>query len=316
MAELNKISCTDESGNNTGIPDCFVNPKYIMGIILTPPTFKIAAADMADLLTALQTATMAGAGARIYPLINFVALSADNSQAPTKESFGYGASIVIKDGDYDMTFQYVDGGLCLHKQLRTFNSKKWGVFFVDADGIIYGYKNGNDLQAIPLNQFYAEKWKVSDGSKSAQFLVDVSFKSQYLNEFVGFIATADEFDIATTVTGLINLIVKEVTALATGTVKVQINTSCGGANLYDTFKSALSLVGAWSASNAATGSAITITTVTANDTDKSFSLAFNTTAGYPSTGGKINLSLAAPAALAALASPMVGYESNVLVETV
>lgn len=317
MAELNKIVCQDATGNNTGIPSCYLDPKQIIGVILTPVSYKIAAADMADLQTTLQDSTLAGAGSRIYPLLNFVALQADNSEAPTKQNFGYGASLTVREGNYNLTFQYTDGGLCLHKQLRTFNGKKWGAFLVDADGVIFGYKNGADLQAIPLVEFYAQPWKPNDGSNVAQFLVDVSFKPQYLNEFVGFIATSDDFDIATSVTGLINVVIKEVTALAAGVVKVQVITSCGGANLYDQYKTALSQVGAWLATNASTGAEITVSSVTANDADNSFSVTLDTSdTDYPSSGGKVNLSLAEPSDLADLSTPMTGYESNVLVETV
>lgn len=315
MAELNKIVCQDATGNNTGIPSCYLNPKQIIGVILTPVSYKIAAADMSDLQSKLQEGTLAGAGSRIYPLLNFVALQADNSEAPTKQNFGYGASLTVREGNYNLTFQYTDGGLCLHKQLRAFNGKKWGAFLVDDDGVIFGYKNGPDLQAIPLVEFYAQPWKPNDGSNVAQFLVDVSFKPQYLNEFVGFIAT--DFDIATSVTGLINVVVKEVTALAAGVVKVQVVTSCGGANLYDQYKTALSQTDAWVATNASTGVEIDVSSVTANDADNSISVTLDTEGpSYPATAGKVNLSLAEPSALADLATPMTGYESNVLVETV
>ncbi|TAN17235.1 MAG: hypothetical protein EPN37_07215 [Chitinophagaceae bacterium] len=317
MANLNQIVCQDTGGSNTGIPACFLDPKQIIGVIITPVGYTIKAADMATLQTKLQADTMAGAGARIYPLINFVALSADNTQKPVMQNLGYGFSLFVREGNYDLSFQYTDGGLCLHKQLRAFNNKNWGIFLVDADGVLYGYKSGSDLQSIPLVQFYAEPWKMNDGSKVAEFIVSVSFKPQYLNEWVGFLSTAADFDIATSVVGLINLTVSQVTALAAGSVKVQVATSCGGSNLYDQYKAALSLVGAWSATNASTGTVIPIASVTANDADKSFTVAFTTTAPpYPATGGKLNLSLASAADLAALATPMVGYESNVLVETV
>lgn len=317
MAELNAIKCLDSGGNNTGSPECFLDPKQFIGIILTPVDYKIAAADMDDLQATLQADTMAGVGARIYPMINFVALDADNSEAPTKQTFGYGFSLTVRDGNYALAFQYTDGGLCLHKQLRMFNGKKWGALIVDADGVIYGYKNGADLQAIPLIEFYAAPWKPNDGSNVAKFTVEISFRPQYLNEYVGFLATADEFDIATTVKGLINLVIKEVTALASGSVKVQVVTSCGGSNMYDLWKTSLSNVGAWVVTNDTTGGEITVSSVTAADADKSFTMALDTAdTDYPDPGGKINIRLADPDDLAGSPVNMPGFESNTLVETV
>lgn len=317
MAELNQIKCQDSKGGNTGIPDCFFTPEHIVGIILTPPNYKVAKADLSDLQATLKESTLAGPAARIYPLINFVALDADNTEDPTRQTFGYGASLIVRDGNYQLSYQYTDGGLCLHKQLRMFNGKKWGAYLVDANGVIIGYKNGDDLQAIPLMEFYAAPWRVADGSNVSKFTVSIQFQPQYANEFVGFVETKDEFDIATTIRGLINLVVKEVTAIsAAGLVKVQVITSCGGANLYDLYKTNLANAEAWLAVNQATGAEITVSTVVANDADKSFSITLDTAgASYPAAGGKIGLSLAAPADLAAAPVSMDGYESNTLTET-
>lgn len=317
MAELNKLVCSDQSGNNTGIPSCGLDIKQIAGIILTPPGAKILAADMADLQTAISAKTLAAPSSRWYPIMNILAMSSDNSEAPVKQTFGYGTSKIIRDGNYDWTFQY-DATLCTHKQIRNFNTQKWGFFAIDDNGVVLGYKDGDDLAAIPLLQFFAAPWKAADGSNETQYTINLVFKPKYANELAGFISTQDEFDIFTAVAGLLNVVIKEVTALAAGgVVVVKALMSCGGANLYGTYKTALSIVGAWVIKNALTGAVIALTTVAANDAGEQFTLTIDATdPAYPVTPDKLTISLATPTALAALATPMVGYESNALTETV
>lgn len=317
MATLNAISCLDSGGYNTGVPSCFYTPAEIQGIILTPLGYKITKADMADLLTKLQTDTQADVGSRIYPFMNIVALDADNSEAAVKQTLGYGLSVIIRDGNYALSYQYLDGGLCLHKQFRMFNGKKWGGYLVDANGVILGYKNGDDLQAIPLLEFFAEKWKMSDGSNVSKFLLDLTFKPQYLNEFVGFLDTQSEFDIFSVITGLINVVVQEVTPLAAGVVKVKIVASCGGSNLYGSVKAGLTQQSAWIVTNDDTGDVVALTTAAANDADESFTLTADTAdPNYPASGGKLDIRLANPSALAIAPINIVGIESNTLTETV
>lgn len=319
MATLNQITCGAQASGNTGIPDCFADPKLIKGMILTPVGFKIAAATIASgLLASLQTSVHAARASRIYPLLNFEALLNDSTEDPTRQSFGYGRSVMVREGNYSLQFQYLDGGLCLHKQLRNFNGSKWGAFLVDAEGTIIGTKSGDDLMAIPLDEFYAEPWRMASGSEQARYTLMMQFKPGYINEDIGFVQTKGEFDIFDDVKGLLNLKLTAVNALTAGAVKVKVEESCGGENIYDVHSGQLDEVSAWVAKNKVTGAAITITSVTPDATLKAFGLQLNASdTDYPTSDQDLTIELAAPSVLKAEPISLEGYEgANVLTLTV
>lgn len=319
MANLNQITCGAQTSGNTGVPSCFADPKLIKGMILAPVGFKISAAAIAStLLSTLQAATHAARASRIYPLLNFESLLNDSTEDPTRQTFGYGRSVMVREGNYSWQFQFIDGGLCLHKQLRNFNGSKWGAFFVDADGMLIGTKSGNDLMAIPLDEFYAEPWRPGSGSEQARYTVMVQFKPNHINEDIGFVDTKAEFDIFDDVKGLLNLKLEVVTALAAGAVKVKVVESCGGENIYDLYNGSLDEVSAWVVKNKATGGLITVTSVTPDANLKAFGLALTTgDTDYPTTGQDLTIELAAPSVLKAAPISMSGYEgANVLTQTV
>lgn len=310
MATLNKITCGTIEGGNTGIGDCPFLPKYIAGIILGPVGFKLLASEIASTLqTALKTATHAAKSARIYPVQNFKALDADNTEAPTKQTFGYGDVKFIREGKYALSFQHVDGGICLHKNLRKFNGSNLAAYLIDADGVLIGYKNGSDLQMIPLVDFYAQPMKLSTGAEVAKLLIDLQFKPEYLNELIGFVETRDEFNIEDIV-GLEDVVLSVQTALnATGEVDIKLKTSCGGVDLYDLFKTNFSQITAWTPKNKTTGAAITVTSVTANDSTKSWTVNMDSAdTDYPTATNKLILSLADPSVLKAVPISVEGYE--------
>ncbi|HEX7906233.1 MAG TPA: hypothetical protein VF487_20305 [Chitinophagaceae bacterium] len=314
MATLNKITCGTTEGGNTGIGDCPFLPKHFVGAIIGPVGFKLTAAELAStLLAALKTGTHAAKAARIYPIQNFKALDADNTEAPTKQTFGYGDQKFIREGKYALSFQHVDGGICLHKNLRKFNGTNLAAYFIDADGVLIGYKNGSDLQMIPLIDFYAQPMKLSAGSEVAKLLIDFQFKPEYLNELIGFVETRDEFNIDDVI-GLEDVVLSVQTAInATGEVDIKLKTSCGGVDLYDLFKTNFTQLTAWIAKNKTTGAVITITAVTANDSTKSWTVNMDSTdVDYPAAAAKLILSLAAPSVLKAAPINVEGYESGEL----
>lgn len=316
MPELNKIVCGDNSKGNTGIPDCPFDPALLEGIILTPQGFKITKTQITStLLATLKAATHAARGARIFPILNFEDIE-DKTEEPTYETFGYGTKKLVKENPYDFDITYLDGALCLSNQLRLFNTKKWSAFFVNNQGVLMGIKSADDLLAIPLETFFAKAVKIATGSTSSRFMFNVQFEKKYLNEQIGFVQT--DFDIFDEVKGLLNVLLVQVTALASGKVTVQVVTSCGSQNLYDLYSTNLTQVSAWVVKNATTGNAITVTSVATNPTASAFELTLNTSdTDYPTSGNKLTIELSAPAVLSASPINMSGYENvNLLTETV
>lgn len=319
MAEVNKVSCGTLLRGNTGIPNCYLDLKLFTGMILTPVGFILTKTQInSQLLATLQAATLAARTSRIYPILKLEDVT-DSTEQPVYQTYGSGRKVLVREGKYSFEASYVDGGLCLSNQLRNFNASKWGAFFVDSNAIIAGTKVGDDVMAIPLNLFYNQPFTIATTSTAALYKLNVELDPKYLNEEIGFIDTKlDNFDIFDEVKGLLNLVIKDTTALMGGKVEIQTTLSCGGDNIYDLFSTNLAHTGVWVVKNATTKAAITVTSVAAVPANKTIELTLDTTdTDYPATGAKLTIELAQPAVLAATPILMVGFDgANILTLTV
>lgn len=308
MSLLNSLNCIADAGN-TGVGSCSLDFKKIVGAILTPKGYTIpssALADSAALLAQLQADTEAvNKASRIYPIMGFVNAE-DNSTGLQKQTFSYGVEAPVRDGINNWGFQFVKGGLSLLQKLRLFNkSTAYDFLFVDDENKILGTasSDGTGLKAIPSMYFWARQWKANTGQAISEYTCEFAFLPKYINEYVAFVSAG--FDIATNVVGLQDVAVTGVADSTSGSY--DLTAISNGTNLGDLYATELADAGVWTAANFQTGSAIPITGVTYDSTNKYFIVALNkTNANYPATGF-VSINLAAPATLAA--AGVAGFES-------
>lgn len=229
--KLGQLSCL-ENTKNVGFGGCFLDWKQIRGALLYDKPRTFSASEIAALETTLLSDAAADAkSARMFPIHKFVAPT-DNSEDVILETFDYGSKAIVRDGDIDWTFQYVDGGGCLSKALRTHNGKRW-VLFYDSEFKIMGYDLRGQLSAIPLQFFYASPFKLATGSTTAKYMVRFVFESKYANEESQFIKSSfDPSEIA----GLQDIdIILNTWDQDTGVANVTLQIACGAENIYDLF---------------------------------------------------------------------------------
>lgn len=312
MSLLNYLNCTSDAGN-TGIGACALDFKKIVGAILTPKGYKIAAADLADaasLLAKLQADTLQTSKvSRIFPIHGFVSVE-DNSTGLQKETFNYGPEAPVRDGINNWTFKFVNGGLTLLKNLRLFNKNNaYDFLFIDDENKILGTAGVDEtgapcLKAIPSMYVWAHQWKANTGQAVSDYKVEFAFEPKYVNEYVAYAPAG--FDMATNVTGLQDVALSGTAAVTSGVFNIEA--IAGGTNLGDLYDTELAAAGAWEAKNATTGAAITVTGVTYDSSAKKFVVALNASdPDYPATGFVL-INLVTPSALAAL--QVVGFEST------
>lgn len=303
MSILNQKNC-DPAGGNTGYGDCFIDLKNIVGGLLVPNTREYTPAETASaatLLAAIQADIIAEAGSRVYPMGSYVAIT-DNSEAPVIQTFGYGGLAVTREGLYNLSFQFLNGGLCLSKSLRKFNGSNRSVLLFDATGLLVGWKSGANLKGIPLDMFYQNPLKLNDGSNVTIYMTQIAFKPIYLNDQVGFV----EMNIAelSALTGLQDVVLSEVGASAEPNFIIKLRTGCNGFDLYDLYADELAYNTLWKAVNQE-GETITITSVTKNADNKAWNVVID--GSDPDVSGPVILSLVSAAELAA--AGIEGYES-------
>ena len=302
--ELNRTICVTE-GSNTGFGDCVLNPSYMAGAFLAPTNFVITKENIAGLQAFLMAAASAALQQnRIFPVHYFEQIET-NSEDKTIVTLGYGGKAVVKEGDYDWAFQFFQGGLCLHKALRVFNGPGKSVYFYDANGVLYGTKDGDNLKPIPLSYFWADPWKPNDGTNATIYMAQFVFKPKYINENIGFIKT--DFNLED-IKGLQTVAIKEAAQSAFPVLKIKAITGCAGEDLFDTYAAELAVVDAWRATSG--GAEIAITSVSQDAALKAWTITVDTADANYNPDAVFQINLVNPPALTALA--VVGFEGKAL----
>lgn len=97
-------------------------------------------------------------------------------------------------------------------------------------------------------------------------------------------------------------------AAATGDAyKIAARTLYAGTDIYDTYKDLLAVVGAWKFTKVSDGSSVAVASVVKDDALKGWTVS---SAAGPVSGDELKLELVDPTALAALAAPVTGIESQ------
>lgn len=305
MADLNKLNCLTSLGN-TGFGSCVLDFKNIVGAIRLP---KGAELDIADIKASLIAAVRNNNKAlRAFPFFNLIS-TVDSTEEIVIQTFQTGAKKVVREGFNDWKFQYVDGGLTLHKQLRTFNYQTADFLFVDAENKIMCLPGSTvtKIKGIPVTGgfFHALPWKLNDGSKVAEYMVQFTMPVKYTNDLVAFVKA--DFDVPSTVLGLQDVKVTGVGAVTSGVYNMNVETCSVGTNLGDLYPTELASSSLWTAKNTATGASITISGVSYDAANKKFVVTLATTAPpYPATG-TVSINLADPSTLSA--AGVDGFES-------
>lgn len=309
---INSFNCQAVGTANTGVGECSLEISKIVGFFLVGKGFVLTAANLAT-NAALQAALIAAAeadskSARIYPVHNLLDIT-DNTADPTEQTFGYGPSVIVQEGNYNFVFPYLTGGICLSNALRKFNGNSIRVIFYDSNGTLIGWKQGDTMVGIPLNQFYSNPWRPATGAAVMNLGVRFNFEPRYINEELGFFKT-DGFSLES-IEGLQNVKLSQSGVQAKPVYKIKANAGCSGLDLYDDFSAAIASAPAnFVASNAATGANIAVTSVAVDANIKGWTVTLDSAdPDYPITGS-INLSLAAPSVLKAAGVP--GFEGLVL----
>jgi hypothetical protein len=255
---LNEKICL-AGGGNTGYAECFLDPKFIVGLVLVPQGSQITEADAEDFGAFLQTKINdADPSERWYPVKDFVGIT-DNSEDVTLETYGYGGKNVTREGDYDWTLRYVDGGICLLKSLRKFNGVKKDVFFVDANGVLFGTNVSGVMQSIPLTLLHTMPWKANDGTATTNYGIRLSFRPKPVNDDLSFFDMSSQGVIFSSFQGLRNVSLVVLDPENAPITKVRVLSGCDRKNLYEEFSAELADVGVWRATTVSGGS-LTITT--------------------------------------------------------
>ena len=299
MATRNELDCLTTLGN-TGFGTCILDFKNIIGAIRLP---KDAEIDITDLQTALTDLVCNDSKAlRGYPFFDFKTPT-DNTEDLVVQTFADGSKKPVREGFNDWKFQYVDGGLSLHKNLRTFNGLDADFLFIDGDSpnkiMCLAGSAADKIKGIPVagGFFWAHPWKLNTGAAVAEYMVQFTMPVKYTNDEVNFVVA--DFDVPSTIKGLQDVDLTLASGGTSGVFNATLLTSTVNTNLGDVYPTELAAGGLWTAKNTATGTAITISSVSYDEDNKYFIVTLATTAPPYPASGTVTINLAAPSVLAA-----------------
>lgn len=302
--KLNKPVCATSFGN-TGFGECTLDPAEFEGAIQVGKDFSIATGDLATLFTKFDTARHAAIGARLFPYKNFISVT-DNTEEPSITTTDYGAKYKTRDGDYDITFRYIKGGVQAHQEFQKNEGDGKYFYFFDKKGVLYGYKSGGALKPIPVDQFLVLPWRFATGADKASYLLRFIISQVYLNKGnLGFLSITD-FNIRD-IEGLQN--VDLILAGQAGNVlTVQARSSISDVDMHATYGTVMAAAGGWKCINKATGATVTITTVASTTGGWTVTLDSTTYTGL-TAGAQLELSWVAPSVLSQSPYNVKGFET-------
>ena len=260
MANISGILSQAAASGNVKPSAIYLDVKNIVGVILAPKGYQIsntALASQASVIAALQAdINNASKSARLYPIFGFEQIQ-DGSEDITVQTTSIGSRHVVREGYNDWKFEFFTGGQSLLTNLRKFNKQSTAhdFFFIDAGGRIIGMiakdSTGNTiLQAIPCDGgfFWAHPFKMNDGSKLAQYMMQFVFAPKYINELLNYVELTN-YDLPTTLIGLEDVNLTGIADAATSGSYDIVPQTPTGIYLAANYQTALLQNGAWSAIN-------------------------------------------------------------------
>jgi hypothetical protein len=305
MATLNKPLCATNYGN-TGVGECFIDLDKLIGAIQVPPSFQIAQSDVAGLLAFFETKIHAAIGTRVFPYPKLTNIT-DNTEDITINTTDYGDKIYVKDGFYDWTFRYLNGGVQLHQELAKNGGANKHFLFFDKNSVLVGYKSGAYLKGIPVDQFRVLPWRPNTGAESALFNMRFIIDPVYLNGGnLGFLKV--DFNLLD-LAGLQDIELRIIDQAA-NVATVQVRSKISDVNLYETYRTNLLETTAWRAFKSS-GALSSVTNVADNAGDEGFDVTLNPgDVINENDGAEMLIKLAIPSVLKAAPILMEGFEDK------
>lgn len=314
----NTLTCNTPGGGNTGTGSCVLNIGRIIAAIFIPRGAEIdVSGDLASIKTLINAAILNNDPlARWYPIPNLVP-QADNSEDLTIQTYPDGTKVVTGEGDYDWTFDLLEGKNCLASRLRKHNGTEEDVLLVDEYMQLFGQNGSTDAMLAGFDPTIAFSLAPvpSQGIDSVTaYRWRLAFKKTQLADNLAWVSFGTDSYLRA-IRGLQDVALSEGAARASNVVTIKAKTACGTVDLYTSYSAALAKTTAWAVTRTSNGNVITITGVAANANAKAWDITVDADdPDYSATAGQLTISLVGPASLAALSPAVKSYESNTIAQ--
>lgn len=281
------ITC-NTANSNTGVPQCSFDFSLIEKVMLVPKGYKITQTEAQLMKTTLQAkAYNSNETLRGYPIGIFVGMEPKDTETTTNTT-QYGGMTFGKKGKFHFVFEYKNGGMNYDQMLNTFEQAQdsYDLLIFDKVGnAIVGTtpdanSSGYVLQGFSLELIYCPLPKITPDGTSHYIGFAFADTSEFLSSMAYY--ALPKGDKVNSIVGLRNMELEVHTNFTTTTGKLRVTADGRAVDLGPSFGTQLAALSAnWAVVNNATGTAVTITSITyvAATQSLNFVLASSQTAG-------------------------------------
>lgn len=169
---MRKLRTCDSAHLNTGVSKCPPNFGKKKMAIIVPYGTKLPAELTADKLEELAHAALAS---RIYGVGTFTEYAKNGGEAQTSTD-GYGPEEVTGYSPLKETYNLAYAPE-VHAAFVRAKGSKWGVYFIDEEGLLYGENDGTDtLAPFPMANIYTDVTPSPTSSAKASMSITFSYE--------------------------------------------------------------------------------------------------------------------------------------------
>lgn len=156
---------------NTGVSKCEIPYDKLLGAIVVQYGTKLPAALTADKLEELIHADVSS---RVYGIRTFVEAAKNGGETQTSAT-GYGPEQITGISSRRDTMTLDQYSVALDASISKAGNRKWGVYYYDCDGFLYGINDSTDVLApFPMSNIYSDSTPFKTSSNAAQLMVNFS----------------------------------------------------------------------------------------------------------------------------------------------
>lgn len=315
MASWEAVACENQSANQR-VGTCIDDYGQITNVIAVRKGTVIDASILEDDALLEQfladAAVEDNAANRYYMTGLFDGFAQTNTDAQTQTATN-GRIRTTGQGFFGFDLTQWDNGRCAYQNLLKLHQSqdRFDFFLVHSGNKIGGVKRTDSvgktgLGGVHMMQVFVPNWTMADGGSNGTGYM-IQFRVGDSNQLRELYAGREvDFDLASTMAGLIDLDL-EIDEQANTVFEITVTTKCGGVNIAEIYPTEIIQQSAWLVTNAATGAAITKTSITLDADNNVIMDLQGGDPDYPAVGEQIKFAMTAPSVLSGLG--IMGYEA-------
>lgn len=301
---------------NTKAGRCWNDLSIWKQLLFGPVGVDVPADTLANTKTWLEDNTLLDNGLlRVRPLQGIIGVEASGGDPQNFTEPATGLERTTGENALAYIIRYLDGGFCLSNRMRVGSSITIGIMVGMQNGKVLAFDSETPdmVQFIPFTFYALAAIPPVAQNEAPSYRVRITTPASNMNENSAILDFNTNGKLngqryLQDLTGLQDVVLYSTAARVTGVLHVGAKSDCGSVNMYDEYADALADVDAWEFVRDDTGAIVLPSAVVKDATLKGWTVTL--TPNTLAVAG--SLRMVGPTELAALTSPVIGFESDSL----